>query len=389
MNIKEKLEKLKADKVFKLPPVIDGASEAEINIAGKKVINLSSNNYLGFANHPRLIKKAKIALDKFGVGAGAVRTIVGNMSIHEELDQRLAKFKKEEAALTFQSGYVSNLGIIQAIVERGDLIISDQLNHASIIDGVRLSRADKAIYQHNDMVDLENILKEKRSHYNNVLIITDGVFSMDGDLANLPEIVRLAKKYNCLTYVDDAHGSGGLGENGRGTVDHFNLNGQVDFIMGTLSKAIGVVGGYVACSKEAREFLLNRSRPLLFSTTLLPSAAAAIIEALTMLESSNEYTKKLWDNANYFKALLLEFGFDLGKSETPITPLIVGDEALTIEFSEQLLANGVFSSAIVYPTVPLKTARIRLMPTALHTKAQLKKAADIIYRTALGLEIIT
>lgn len=387
--IKDKLQKLKDDKVFKVPPINDGPCDAEIVLNGKRVINLSSNNYLGFANHPQIIKKAKEGLDKYGVGAGAVRTIVGNMTIHEELDNAIAQFKNEEAALTFQSGYMANLGVIQAIVDKGDLIVSDALNHASIIDGVRLSRADREIYKHNDMNDLENILIEKRSQYNNVLIITDGVFSMDGDLANLPEIVRLAKKYNCLTYVDDAHGSGVLGRHGRGTVDHFNLNGQVDFVMGTLSKAIGVVGGYVACSKDARDYLLNRGRPLLFSTTIMPSAAAAIIEAIKMLESSNEYTLKLWENANYLKSLLTEKGFNLGNSVTPITPLIVGDEALTIKFSEKLLKEGVYTSAIVFPTVPVNTARLRLMPTALHTKNQLEKAVEIIYNVAREMKIIS
>jgi glycine C-acetyltransferase len=386
--IKDKLKKLKDDKIFKLPPVSDGPCEAELILNGKKVINLSSNNYLGFANHPELIKSAKEALDKYGVGAGAVRTIIGNMTIHEELDKKIAEFKKEEAALTFQSGYMANLGVIQAVVERGDLIISDELNHASIIDGVRLSRADKAIYKHSDMEDLERILKEKRKEYNNVLIITDGVFSMDGGLANLKEIVRLAKKYKAYTYVDDAHGSGVLGKNGRGTVDHFGLNGQVDFVMGTLSKAIGVVGGYIACSKEARDYLLNRGRPQLFSTTIMPSAAAAIIKAFELLESSDEYTNKLWDNANYFKKVLKDRGFDLGNSQTPITPLIVKDEALAIEFSKKLLDNGVFTSAIVFPTVPLNTARLRLMPTALHTKEQLDKAANIIYNVAKEMKII-
>ncbi len=386
--IKDKLNKLKEDKVFKLPPVNDGPCEAVIVLDGVEVINLSSNNYLGFANNPVLIEKAKEGLNKYGVGAGAVRTIVGNMDIHEELDRRLAKFKKEEAALTFQSGYMANLGVIQALVDRGDLIISDELNHASIIDGVRLSRSDRTIYKHNDMEYLEEILKEKRQDYNNVLIITDGVFSMDGDLANLPELVKIAKKYNCYTYVDDAHGSGVLGDSGRGTVDHFKLNGQVDFVMGTLSKAIGVVGGYVACSSDARDYLLNRGRPQLFSTTILPSAAAAIIGAIDLLESSDEYTLKLWENANYFKELLIEKGFNLANSQTPITPLIVGDEALAIEFSKELLKAGVFASAIVFPTVPLNTARLRLMPTAMHTFENLEKAANIIYDVARKMDII-
>lgn len=387
-TISKKLQKLKEDNIFKLPPILQGATEATIKIGEKEVINLSSNNYLGFANHERVKEASKRALDKYGVGAGSVRVIVGNMDIHEELDRRLAHFKKEEAALTFQSGYMCNIGVIQAVTDKGDLIISDQLNHASIIDGVRLSKADKAVYKHNDMDDLERILIERRKDYNDVLIITDGVFSMDGDIANLPEIVRLAKKYECLTYVDDAHGSGVLGENGRGTVDHFHLHGQVDFIIGTLSKAIGVVGGYVSCSKEVREWLLNLGRPQLFSTTIPPSSAAAIIESITLLEETSEYTNRLWENANYLKELLNEKGFNTGKSETPITPLIIGDEAKTIALSKTLLHKGVFASPIVFPTVPKTTGRLRLMPSALHSKDQLKKAVDIIYSTATELNIV-
>lgn len=383
-----KLNELKETNTFKLPPINEGPCEAVIHLNGKEVINLSSNNYLGLANDPRLILAAKNALDKYGVGAGAVRTIVGNMDIHELLDNKLAQFKKEEAALTFQSGYMCNIGVIQAVTEKGDLIISDELNHASIIDGVRLSRADKAIYKHSDMDDLERLLIEKRSQYNNVLIITDGVFSMDGDLANLPEIVRLAKKYQAQTYVDDAHGSGVLGENGRGTVDHYHLHGQVDYIIGTLSKAIGVVGGYVAGSNTMREYLLNRGRPQLFSTTIMPSAAAAIIEALDILESSDELTKKLWNNSQYFKSLLKEKGFNIGKSQTPITPVIIGDEVKTIALSKALLNQGVYVSAIVFPTVPKGTARLRLMPSSLHTHDQLYKAVQIIESTAKKLNII-
>lgn len=388
MSIDIKLEELKESKTFKLPPINEGPCGAYIVINGRKIINLSSNNYLGLANHPRLIKASKDALDKYGVGAGAVRTIVGNMDIHEILDERLRIFKKEEAVLVFQSGYMANIGVIQAITDRGDLIISDQLNHASIIDGVRLSRADKAVFIHSNMEDLENILKEKRDQYHNVLIITDGVFSMDGDLAKLPEIVKLAKKYNCLTYVDDAHGSGVLGTHGRGTVDHFNLHGQVDFIIGTLSKAMGVVGGYVAGSKAMREYLLNRGRPQLFSTALMPSAAAALIEAVNILEASDEYTKKLWDNANYLKQLLVKNGFNIGNSETPITPLIIGDEAKTIKLSEHLLELGVFVSPIVFPTVPKGTARLRLMPSSMHEKNQLKEAVMHIVTASKALEII-
>lgn len=387
-SISKKLMELKDNKIFKLPPINDGPIEAIITLDGKKVINLSSNNYLGLANDESLKKAAHKAIDKYGVGAGAVRTIVGNMDIHEELDQRLANFKKEEAALVFQSGYMCNIGVIQAVTERGDLIISDELNHASIIDGVRLSRAEKRIFKHSDMVALETILKTERENFNTCLIITDGVFSMDGDIAKLPEIVKLAKKYHCLTYVDDAHGSGVLGSHGRGTVDHFNLHGQVDFIIGTLSKAIGVVGGYVSGKKEIREYLLNRGRPQLFSTTILPAAAAAIIEALNILEKDETRTKKLWDNANYLKALLAQKGFDIGNSETPITPLIIKDEEKTIELSKALLDNGVFVSPIVFPTVPKGTARLRLMPSSMHQKKHLEDAVEIIYETAKNLKIV-
>lgn len=387
-SISKKLMELKDNKIFKLPPISDGPIEAIITLDGKKVINLSSNNYLGLANDESLKKAAHKAIDKYGVGAGAVRTIVGNMDIHEELDQRLANFKKEEAALVFQSGYMCNIGVIQAVTERGDLIISDELNHASIIDGVRLSRAEKRIFKHSDMTALETILKTERENFNTCLIITDGVFSMDGDIAKLPEIVKLAKKYHCLTYVDDAHGSGVLGSHGRGTVDHFNLHGEVDFIIGTLSKAIGVVGGYVSGKKEIREYLLNRGRPQLFSTTIVPAAAAAIIEALNILEKDETRTKKLWDNANYLKALLAQKGFDIGNSETPITPLIIKDEEKTIELSKALLDNGVFVSPIVFPTVPKGTARLRLMPSSMHQKKHLEDAVEIIYETAKNLKIV-
>ena len=386
--LESKVQQLKTDGVYRELPVSETPCEAIITLNGKSVINLSSNNYLGFANHPRLKEKAIEAINHYGVGAGAVRTIVGNMDIHEQLDQKIAQFKKEEAALVFQSGFMCNVGVIQAVTDKGDLIISDALNHASIIDGVKLSKADKAIYKHSDMADLERILKEKRHLYNQVLIITDGVFSMDGDIAKLPEIVRLAKQYKALTYVDDAHGSGVLGESGRGTVDHFHLHGQVDFIIGTLSKAIGVVGGYVAGSLAMKQYLLHRGRPLLFSTSLMPSAAAAIIEAFTMLEESTSYTEKLWDNSRYLKAKLKEKGFDIGHSETPITPVMIGDESKTMAFSKALLQHGVYVSGIVFPTVPKGYGRIRIMVSALHEKKDLDQAVDILYHTAKSMQIL-
>lgn len=382
-----KVGELKKQGVYRKLPINDGPCEAIIKLNGKWVINLSSNNYLGFANHPRIKKAAIDAIEKYGVGAGAVRTIVGNMTIHEELDKVIAKFKKEEAAIVFQSGFNCNAGAIQAITDEHDLIISDELNHASIIDGVRLSKAARAVYRHSDMKHLESILIEKRELYQNVLIITDGVFSMDGDLAKLPEIVKLAKKHKALTYVDDAHGSGVLGHSGRGTVDHFNLHGQVDFIVGTLSKAIGVVGGYVCGSLGMKEWLLHRGRPLLFSTAMMPAAAASIIEAFKMLDETTEYTDKLWDNARYFKSKLVEQGFDIGQSETPITPIMIGDEAKTIEFSKALLDKGVYVSGIVFPTVAKGKGRIRCMVSALHSKQDLDKAVQIINHVAKSLDI--
>jgi glycine C-acetyltransferase len=290
--------------------------------------------------------------------------------------------------MCFQSGLNCNIGAIQAIVDKGDLIISDALNHASIIDGTRLSKADKAIFRHADVEHLEEILKEKRTQYRNVLIITDGVFSMDGDLAPLPQIVALAEKYDAMTYVDDAHGSGVLGESGRGTVDHFGLHGRVDFIIGTLSKAIGVVGGYVASKKETKTWLSHRARPLLFSTALPPAATAAAIESVKMLMESEEYTNKLWDNAKYFKEKLALLGFDTGHSETPITPVMIGSEAKTMEFSKELLNEGVYVSGIVFPTVPLGTGRLRVMISASHTKEDLDFAVSKFEKVGKSLGIL-
>jgi len=386
--LEKQVQQLKDEGVYRELPVNEGPCDNRISLNGKEVVNLSSNNYLGLATHPQVEKAAIEAVKKYGAGTGSVRTIVGNQDLLESLEVLLAEFKREEAVTVFQSGLNCNIGAIQAIVNKGDLIVSDELNHASIIDGVRLSRADKAIYKHSDMDDLERVLKEKRDDYNNVLIITDGVFSMDGDLAKLPEIVGLAKKYNCLTYVDDAHGSGVLGENGRGTVDHFHLHGQVDFIIGTLSKAIGVIGGYVASKKVVKQWLLHRGRPLLFSTALPPAAIGAIIQSVKLLMGSTEYTDKLWDNARYFKDKLSQLGFDIGHSETPITPVMVGKEDLTMKFSKRLLEEGVFVSGIVFPTVPKGTGRLRCMISAAHTKADLDFAVKQFEKVGKELQII-
>ncbi|NLY44767.1 MAG: glycine C-acetyltransferase [Tissierella sp.] len=386
--LKEKIQELKDQGVFRKLPVLYSPNEAEIILDGKKVINLSSNNYLGFSNHPRLKKASIEAIEKYGAGAGAVRTIVGNMGIHEELEELLAKFKREEAAFIYQSGFNCNAGTIQAITEAGDIIISDELNHASIIDGARLSKADKAIYKHSDMNSLEEVLKKNREQYKNILIITDGVFSMDGDIAKLPEIVELAEKYQAMTYVDDAHGSGVLGESGRGIVDHFDLHGRVDFSMGTLSKAIGAIGGYVAGSQTMYDWLNHRARPVLFSTSLPPGTIGAIIEAIKMLMESTKYTNRLWDNSRYFKEKLGKLGFNTGKSETPITPVIIGEEAKAMEFSRRLLNHNVFVSAIVFPTVPKGTGRVRCMVTADHTKEQLDIAVEAFKKVGNEMGIL-
>ncbi len=386
--IEDEIQKLKDDGVYRKLPVNYGPCDNEIELDGRKVINLSSNNYLGFANHPRVKKAAKEAVDKYGAGAGAVRTIVGYQDLIERLEELLAEFKREEAVICFQSGLNCNIGTIQAVTAKGDLIVSDELNHASIIDGVRLSQADKAIYKHNDMADLERILKKRRKDYANVFIITDGVFSMDGDLADLPRIVELAKEHDCLTYVDDAHGSGVLGESGRGTVDHFGLHGEIDFIVGTLSKAIGIVGGYVATKQSVKDWLLHRARPLLFSTALPPAATAATIESVKMLMESEEHTEKLWANAEHFKKSLRDLGFDIGESETPITPVMIGGEAKTMDFSKALLDEGVFVSGIVFPTVPKNKGRCRVMISAAHTRENLDKAIAAFERVGRKLGVI-
>lgn len=385
--LKEKIEGLKDQGVFRKLPELNGPSGAVSVINGREVINLSSNNYLGFANHPRLKEAAIEAVEKYGAGAGAVRTIIGTMDIHNEMERILAEFKREEAVIVFQSGLTCNSGTIPAVVDKGDLIISDELNHASIIDGCRLSKADIVRYKHSDMEDLETVLKENAHKYNNRLIITDGVFSMDGDIARLPEIVELAEKYECMTYIDDAHASGVLGESGRGTVDHFNLHGRVDFTIGTLSKAIGVMGGYVAGNKVLIDWLKHRGRPFLFSTAHPPAVVGAVIEAVKMLMESTEYTDRLWNNAKYFKAKLENLGYNTGKSETPITPVIIGEEAKAMQFSDRLFQEGVFAQGIAFPTVPRGTARVRTIVTAGHTKEQLDRAADIFEKVGKEMKI--
>ena len=369
--LKEKIEELKEKGMYTKIRVLESEQGAWVTINGRKMLNLSSNNYLGLISKRELKEKAKEAIDKFGVGSGAVRTIAGTNLLHTELEKKLAEFKGAEAVILLQSGILANMATIPLIVGEGDLIFSDELNHASIIDGCRLSKAEIVRYKHIDMDDLKNKLEEYKDHKGRKLIVTDGVFSMDGDIAPLPEIVELAEKYNAITMVDDAHGEGVLGEGGRGILNYFHLEGKVDIDVGTLSKAFGVIGGYVAGSKILIEYMKQRARPFLFSTSITPADTAALIEAVDILTRSDELVKKLWENSKYIKEKLKNAGFDIGHSQTPITPVIIGDEKKTSKMADRLNEEGVFVQGITYPTVPLGKARIRVMVSAIHSKEDL------------------
>ena len=387
--LSKNLVELKEKGLYNEIDVLEGANGPVIRIRGRELINLSSNNYLGLATHARLVEAAKAATDKYGVGAGAVRTINGTMDIHDELERRIAAFKGTEAAIAFQSGFNCNMGAISAILTKKDAILSDELNHASIIDGCRLSGATILRVKHQDMEDLREKAKEAidSGKYEKIMYISDGVFSMDGDVADIPGIVSVCREYDLISYIDDAHGSGVMGK-GAGTVKHFGHAKDIDLQMGTLSKAIGVVGGYVAGTKDLIDWLKVRARPFLFSTSLTPANAAACIEAIDILEKSSELHDRLWENGNYLKEALRNLGFDIGKSETPITPVIVGEELLTQKFSRRLLEEGVYAKSIVFPTVPLGTGRIRNMPTAAHTKAMLDDAVAIYEKIGKELGVI-
>ncbi|PPA69729.1 glycine C-acetyltransferase [Jeotgalibacillus proteolyticus] len=387
--LKENLDDLKEQGLYNEIDPVEGPNDAKIKIAGKELINLSSNNYLGLATNDHLKEIAKKAIDHYGVGAGAVRTINGTLDLHVKLEDKIAEFKGTEAAIAFQSGFNCNMAAISAVMDKNDAILSDSLNHASIIDGCRLSKAKIIRFEHSDMEDLRAKAKEATESglYNKVMVITDGVFSMDGDVAKLPQIVEIAKEFDLITYVDDAHGSGVMGK-GAGTVKHFGLAKEVDFQMGTLSKAIGVVGGYVAGTQELIDWLKVRSRPFLFSTALTPGDTAAITEALQMLIDSTELHDKLWENGRYLKEGLKKIGFDIGDSETPITPCIIGEEKLTQQFSKRLSEEGVYAKSIVFPTVPRGTGRVRNMPTAAHTKDMLDEALAVYEKVGKELNII-
>ncbi len=385
----ENLHALRDQGLYNEIDPVEGANGPVIQVRGKSLINLSSNNYLGLATNEELKRIAKETIEKYGVGAGAVRTINGTLDLHVKLEEKLAEFKGTEAAISYQSGFNCNMAAISAVMDKNDAILSDQLNHASIIDGCRLSRAKIIAYNHSDMDDLRAKAKEATESglYNKVMVITDGVFSMDGDIAKLPEIVEIAKEFDLITYVDDAHGSGVTGK-GKGTVKHFGLEKEIDFQIGTLSKAIGVVGGYVAGKKNLIDWLKVRSRPFLFSTALPPGDVAAITAAVQMLIDSTELHDKLWENGDYLKAGLAKLGFNIGKSETPITPCIIGDEKLTQEFSRRLFEEGVYAKSIVFPTVPKGTGRVRNMPTAAHTKEMLDDALAIYEKVGRELGVI-
>jgi glycine C-acetyltransferase len=386
--ITQEIENLQSAGLYNRIRTIGSPQDAWLTVDGKQVLNFCSNNYLGLANHPALVAAAKKSLDEMGVGPGAVRSIAGTMTLHVELEKRLAQFKGVEAAITFQSGFTANLAAIPALVGKEDVIFSDRLNHASIIDGARLSGAKIIPYEHNDVKSLEEQIKANLSQYRRALIVTDGVFSMDGDIAPLPDIYEVAKKYDILLMVDDAHGEGVLGKGGRGIVDHFGLRGKVDVEVGTMSKAFGVMGGIVAGNAVIIDWLRQRGRPFLFSSAMTVPDAAACLAAVDILEDSTQLVDKLWDNAKYFKSEMKTLGFNTGVTETPITPVMLGEAPLAQQFSRELFDAGVFAMALGFPTVPQGKARIRVMISAAHSKDDLNKGLEAFKSVGKKLGVI-
>jgi len=374
--MRKEISNLKSKGLFTNIRTLSSPQGAWLTVDGKEVLNFCSNNYLGFANHPRLVEAAKNAIDTYGVGPAAVRTIAGTMDLHNQLEERIARFKGAEAAITFQSGFSANLGTIQALVGKNDVIFSDELNHASIIDGCRLSGARIVRYNHCDPNHLELVIKENEDTFKRALIITDGVFSMDGDIAPLDRLHEIADGYDILLAVDDAHGEGVLGKSGRGIVDHFGLHGKVDLEIGTFSKAFGVIGGVVAGNATIVDWLKQRGRPFLFSSAMTVPDVAACVAAIDILEESDEYVQRLWKNADYFKSEMKKNGFDIGNSKTPITPIMLGEAPLAQEMSRELFDNGIFATPIGYPTVPKGKARIRVMISAAHSKHDLDQGLE-------------
>src|SRR5881394_3327720 len=379
----QQLDELKKKGTYFKLRVLDDEQAPECTFDGKHVINLASNNYLGLTTHPKLREAAEKAVRDFGVGSGAVRTIAGTMKLHIELEEKIARFKNVEACVVFQSGFTANAGTVSAILGKEDFIISDELNHASIIDGARLSRAKILVFRHKDVAHAEEHLASVKDQPGRKLLITDGVFSMDGDIGPLPSLCDIAEKYGAIMMVDDAHSSGVLGRNGRGTIDHFNVHGRVDIQVGTLSKAIGALGGYVCGSRDLIEFLYHRARPFLFSTSHPPSVAATCIAALDVLIEEPAIIERLWENTRFWKKELGLLGFDIGgrttpASETSITPIIIGDGKLTMDFSRELFKEGVLGTGITYPTVPEGKARVRTIMTATHTSQELQQALEVL-----------
>jgi glycine C-acetyltransferase len=385
--LKDQIKTLKKENLYIELPVFSSEASNHVVLRGKTVIMLSSNNYLGFANHPRLRSAAINAINKWGFGTGAVRQIAGTMEIHMELEKKLAKYKKTKEALVFTSGIAANRGTIQAIMTEKDIIISDELNHGSIIDGVRLTKAEKKIYPHGNMDELKKALEESKNA-EKVLIVTDGVFSMDGEIAKLKEICELAEKYGAFVMVDDAHGDGVLGKDGRGSVDHCRVHGKIDIEMGTMSKAFGCLGGYIAGSEELKQYLINRARSFIFTTAHPPAVCAATMEAIAMVQDEPKHLKNLWSNTKYFKEKLGEMGFDIGHSETPITPVIVGESKNAQKLSREMLKEGVFVKPIVYPLVAKDRARARTIVNAHHTIEDLNTALDAFKKVGKRLELI-
>ncbi|MGQ0548586.1 MAG: glycine C-acetyltransferase [Armatimonadota bacterium] len=383
----DELRDLRGKGVWRWPRLLEGPQEPVARYDGREVINLCSNNYLGLATHPALKAAALQAIATYGVGSGAVRTIAGNMAIHQTLEAELAAFKRTEAALLFQSGFAANAGTVAALLSSDDVVVSDELNHASIIDGCRLSGAQKKIFPHKDVGAARRMLADSRGA-RRVLLITDGVFSMDGDIAPLPALVEAAEEHGALMMVDDAHASGVVGRDGRGTVDHFGVHGRVHIQVGTLSKAFAGLGGYVAGSRSLVDLLMHRARPLLFSTSHPPSVAASALAGVRLVVEHPELISRLWDNTRLFKEGLRRLGFDTGMSETPITPVIVGDEARTIALSDRLFEEGVFAVSIAFPTVPRGRARVRTIVTAAHTAAHLEQALEVFARAGRALGVI-
>jgi len=378
------LDSLRQQGLYRHLRILDGEQRATATFDHRQVVNLSSNNYLGLTTHPRLRDKARDALDRLGVGSGSVRTIAGTMEIHMELERRLAAFKNTEAVVVFQSGFAANAGTVAAVLTKDDVVVSDELNHASIIDGCRLSRATIKVFPHKDVGAARRVLQELPASQRK-LLITDGVFSMDGDLGALPGLCALAEEFGCIMMVDDAHASGVFGRNGRGTIDHFGMHGRVDIQVGTLSKAIGALGGYVAGSRALIEFLYHRARPFLFSTSHPPAVAASCIAALDVLEQEPAIIERLWDNTRFFKSGLQALGFNTGLSESPITPVIAGDGALAMKLSDRLFQEGVFAQGIAFPTVARDKARVRTIVTAAHTRDELQFALDVFAKVGRDL----